>query len=341
MGVLITGIVVCIIFAAEIVGGLDNVWPSFPEARRLAIDSSTGLKDAGASVPFWAFLFGGIFLYTSYYGTDQSQVQRELSAATTADTKKSLLLNGFARFPLTALYVLLGMVMLAVFRNSPELNERVPYNKPDYLVPQFILLYLPQGLRALIFASLLSAAMSSLDSALNSLSASTVHDFIAPRLKTRKRLLLISKLTTVSWGILITGFAFLVGNISETVIESINKIGSAFYGPILAAFIVGVLSSKASARSITAGILAGVGFNLFLWLAIPGVYWMWWNLTGFLAAAGVCYIVSLRGPFPQSKDISQYVLRGSDLLKEEGRWWPVYIILVLYFFLMLTLLLLV
>ena len=341
MGVLITGIVVCIIFAAEIVGGLDDVWASFPEARRLAIDSSTGLKDAGASVPFWAFFIGGIFLYTSYYGTDQSQVQRELSAATTADTKKSLLLNGFARFPLTALYVLLGMVMLAVFQNSPELNERVPYNKPDYLVPQFILLYLPQGLRALIFASLLSAAMSSLDSALNSLSASTVHDFIAPRLKTRKRLLLISKLTTVSWGILITGFAFLVGNISETVIESINKIGSAFYGPILAAFIVGVLSSKASARSITAGILAGVGFNLFLWLAIPGVYWMWWNLTGFLAAAGLSYVVSLLGPFSQSKDISQYVLRESDLLKEERHWWPVYVVLILYFSLMLTILLLI
>ncbi len=48
---------------------------------------STGLKGAGASLPFWAFIFGGIFLYTSYYGTDQSQVQRELSAATTADTK--------------------------------------------------------------------------------------------------------------------------------------------------------------------------------------------------------------------------------------------------------------
>jgi SSS family transporter len=341
MVVLISGIVVCIVYAADIVGGLNNVWTSFPESRRIAIDPSTGLKGAGASVPFWAFLFGGIFLYTSYYGTDQSQVQRELSAATTADTKKSLLLNGFARFPLTALYVLLGMVMLAVFQNSPELIERVPYDKPDYLVPQFILLYLPQGLRALIFASLLSAAMSSLDSALNSLSASTVHDFIAPRLKNKDRLLRVSKLTTVGWGILITGFAFLVGNISGTVIESINKIGSAFFGPILAAFIVGILSKKATARSITAGILAGVGFNLFLWLAMPGVYWMWWNMTGFLVAVGVSYIVSLLGPPAQSKDISQYVLRGSDLLKEERRWWPVYVVLVLYFFLMLTLLLLI
>jgi len=339
MVVLISGIIVCIVFAANIVGGLDDVWASFPEVRRIAIDPSTGLKSTEASVPFWAFLFGGIFLYTSYYGTDQSQVQRELSAATTADTKKSLLLNGFARFPLTALYVLLGIVMLAVYEISPELSASVPYNKPDYLVPQFILLFLPQGVRALIFASLLSAAMSSLDSALNSLSAATVHDFIAPCLKDKGRLLLISKLTTVSWGIIITGFAFLVGSISETVIESINKIGSAFFGPILAAFVVGVLSKKASARSITAGILAGVGFNLLLWLTTPDVYWMWWNMTGFLVAAGVSFLLSLLGSPPPFKDIAPYILIKSDLFKEERRWWPEYIALILYFFLMLTLLL--
>ena len=341
MVVLLSGIIVCIVYAADIVGGLGDVWSSFPEARRLAIDPSTGLESAGASVPFWAFLFGGIFLYASYYGTDQSQVQRELSAATTAETKKSLMLNGFARFPLTALYVLLGMVMLAVYQNSPEFIERVPYDKPDYLVPQFILMYLPQGLRALIFASLLSAAMSSLDSALNSLSASTVHDFIAPRLKDKSRLLLISKLTTVAWGILITCFAFLVGSISETVIESINKIGSAFFGPILAAFVVGVLSKKATSRSITAGILSGVVFNLALWLGAPGVYWMWWNMTGFMVAAGVSYFVSLFAPAAQPKDVSQYVLNRSDLLKEERAWWPAYAVLILYFCLILTVLLLI
>ena len=341
MAVLLSGIVICIVYATEMVGGLDVVWASFPAARRIAFDPSTGLKDAGASVPFWAFLLGGIFLYTSYYGTDQSQVQRELSAATTAETKKSLLLNGLARFPLTALYVLLGMVMLAVYQNSPELIQRVPDNQPDYLVPQFILLYLPQGVRALIFASLLSAAMSSLDSALNSLSAATVHDFIVPRLKTRDRLLLISKLTTVCWGILITGFAFLVGNISETVIESINKIGSAFYGPILAAFIVGVLSKNATSRSITAGVLAGVGFNLVLWLGMPGVYWMWWNMTGCLVAAGVSYVICLFSPYMQPNDVSRYVLRGSDLLKAERDWWPAYGVLGLYFSLMITLLMLI
>lgn len=340
MIILIGGIAICIIYAEEMIGSPAEVWAAFPEVRRIAVDPATGLNDSGGSVPFWAFLIGGIFLYTSYYGTDQSQVQRELSAATTADTKKSLLLNGFARLPLTALYVILGVVMLAVYRNSPDLSSQVPYDKPDYLVPQFILLHIPQGLRALIFASLMSAAMSSLDSALNSLSASTVHDFIAPRLKDKDRLLLVSKLTTVGWGVLITGFAFVVGDISETVIESINKIGSAFYGPILAAFIVGVLSKKVSAKGIIAGIVCGVGFNLFLWVCLPGVFWMWWNLFGFLVAVCISLFVSLSSGPPRFKDISGYVLRGSELIKTERRWISTYIILVIYFCLMLIFLLL-
>jgi len=341
MIILISGIVLCIVYAADMVGGLDDVWAAFPDARRVAIDPSAGLSDAGASVPFWPFLFGGIFLYTSYYGTDQSQVQRELSAATTADTKKSLLLNGFARFPLTILYVLLGMVMLAVYEQSPELNSTIPCDKPDYLVPQFILLYLPQGLRGIIFASLLSAAMSSLDSALNSLSAATIQDFIAPCLRDSSRILLFSKLTTVGWGVVITGFAFLVGGISETVIESINKIGSAFYGPILAVFIVGVLSRTATTPSVTAGILSGVGFNLLLWLTAPGIYWMWWNLFGFLVVTGVCFLFARLDRSTRSEDISGYVLPGTGLLKSERQWLPAYAILILYFFLILATLLLI
>jgi len=74
---------------------------------------------------------------------------------------------------------------------------------------------------------------------------------------------------------------------------------------------------------------------------MPGVYWMWWNMTGFLIAAGVSYFVCLFGSTTQTKDVSQFVLNGSDLLKTERRWSPVYLVLVLYFFLMLTLLMLI
>ena len=66
-----------------------------------------------------------------------------------------------------------------------RLQQAVPAGQLDRLVPQFILLELPSGARGLLFAALLAAAMSSLDSALNSLSASTVRDFIEPALPDR------------------------------------------------------------------------------------------------------------------------------------------------------------
>jgi SSS family solute:Na+ symporter len=339
MVILISGVILCIFYAAGIIGGLGDIWVTFPPARRDAVDPSMGLGDS-SGVPFWAFLIGGIFLYSSYYGTDQSQVQRELSATTTGDTKKSLVLNGLARFPLTMLYIFLGVTVYAVYVQSPELRHSIPSDKPDYLIPQFILIYLPPGLRGLIFASLLAAAMSSLDSALNSLSAATMHDFIEKRLKNPARILFYSKLTTIGWGITITGFAFAVGGISDTVIEGINKIGSAFYGPILATFMVGVASKKANAGGVLIGIVAGVVFNLILWLGFPYVYWMWWNLFGFLVTAAVSLAAS---PFLKSitkKDISPYVLRGTRFFKEERRWLPVYAMLILYFLLLLAVLLL-
>jgi hypothetical protein len=81
-----------------------------------------------------------------------------------------------------------------------------------------------------------------------------------------------------------------------------------------------------------------VGFNLFLWVSIPGVFWMWWNLFGFLVSVGVSFLASLSSATP-SKDISGYVLLGSDLIRAERRWISTYIILVIYFILMLIFLL--
>jgi len=75
----------------------------------------------------------------SYYGVDQSQVQRELSTATLDDTKKSLFFNGFVRFPLTLLYMMLGLALGAAYVASPELQAEVPLRLMDFLVPVFIL----------------------------------------------------------------------------------------------------------------------------------------------------------------------------------------------------------
>ena len=342
MIVLVIGLVVCVFTAADMVGGFSNFLIDVPNERMQAIVPSTGLNGE-TDVPFWAFLIGGFFLYLSYYGTDQSQAQRGLSASSVNDVKKALMLNGILRFPLTCLYVFLGLAMLAVWSNSNELQALVPSDKPDYLVPYFIVTELPEGLKGVLFAALLAATMSSLDSSLNSLSAVTTRDFIQPKINDEKKLFRLSKIVTLSWGCVITFFAFWVGGIADTVIEGINKIGSAFYGPILATFLLGILIKRITSISILYGLFCGVVFNLVLWVFFTAIHWMWWNVCGFFVTSIVSLAISFFTNHNPNKadEISSLTLNFKQIATREKQWLPVYWLLALYFVLILFVLLLV
>ncbi len=334
MVVLVSGLLLCIGCVAAELGSLGAVFSSFPAERWEALDLRTGLGD-GAEMPMWAFLIGGFFLYTSYYGVDQSQVQRELSAPTIADTKRAMVLNGLARFPLTLLYLCLGVAAFAMYQHSPELREAVPAGRLDELVPQLILIKIPMGLRAVLFAAILSAAMSSLDSSLNSLSAATQRDFIQKLwTPSPKRLLTIGKVTTVVWGVIITAFAllFCAAKPAETVIEGINMIGSVFYGPILAAFLVGLLWKRPAAPDVICGLVAGVGCNVCLWVVCgKQLYWMWWNLFGLMVVFLVTAIVCRLTPDPDPKKVEAYTLSQAGFYQEVKRWGRTYLVLGVYF----------
>ena len=343
MGVLVVGIGLCIYYASDIAGGLGEALGSFPDDRWRAIEPSLGFS--GEPMPFWAFLIGGFFLYASYYGADQSQTQRELSAPSLRDTKRALVVNAVGRFPLMALYALMGVVVGAALVNLPELQGHVQARwdetgSPDSLVPLFIVHELPVGVRAVILAAMLAAAMSSLDSALNSLSASTVRDFLARgRTLTAKQALRLSKLTTIAWGVVIVVFGLFVNRLGgSTVIEMINRLGSLFYGPILAAFVVGVLSQRAVASGVIIGVLGGVLTNLAIGIFAPDVHWMWWNLTGFAATYSIALIASGFSPPPSREQVERYTLTASGMLGEERQWLPTYGILLGYFAIMLILL---
>jgi len=332
MAILAGGIILCTGYALTEVGGWDMALAAHDPERFRAFDFSTGLGDGGR-FPLWGFLVGGFFLYVSYYGCDQSQVQRELMAPSAAHTKLSLMFNGFARMPLTLGYVFMGLAVGAVFVMQPEAMAMIPDGNPDFMVPTFVLVYMPHGIKALIFAAVLAASMSSLDSALNSLSASTMRDFIERYMPPTdlRRHLFLGKLTTVAWGVLIIFFAFFLGG-EETVVERINKVGSAFYGPILAAFVTGVMIRRVQGRAMVIGILAGVGINLVLWLGFKDVFWMWWNFTGCAVAVLVAVLVSLVKPqkLPDSGS-GQLLIWDTDVWKEERRWLPVYCSLVVFF----------
>jgi len=297
MAILAVGIVVCGWYAWDLLGGWQPLVENLDAGRLQVIDFSNFGIGSDEEFGFLPMIFGGFFLYASYYGCDQSQAQRMLSAEDMGQVRKALVFNGTVRFPLVLLYCIMGLMIGTYAVMSPEFGSEIPADQPDYMVPIFIVKYLPNGIIGLLIVAIFSAAMSSLDSALNSLSAATVEDFIM-RTKTEElthgEQMWYSKATTLFWGVVCVLLAFAAGSIADTVIEAINKIGSLFYGPIIATFMLALLTRRTRTAGMNLGIVAGVLFNFILWVFFSDqVFWFWWNFTGFVVTAATAYGYSM------------------------------------------------
>jgi len=136
--------------------------------------------------------------------------------------------------------------------------------------------------------------MSSLSSAINSLSAATVEDlFNRDKQLDSNTYMRYSRYAALFWGIFCLITAFFTGDIADTVIVAINKIGSVFYGPILATFIAAIALKRVTSQGANIGLLAGVAVNIFLWLCVPDIFWFWWNFIGTAVTLTVGYLSSL------------------------------------------------
>jgi len=253
-----------------------------------------GSEAATAAFGFWPMLVGGLFLYLSYYACDQTQAQRLLTARSDGAAGRALLLNGLLRFPLVATYCFLGLLLAGLLVRDPAFAAAMTGRSADELVPVFMMSALPTGLRGLFLAGILAAAMSSIDSALNSLAAVTLED-VAGRDATTVRVA-VGRLTSLAWGLFAIGSGLVFARTGGGVLELINRVGSAFYGPILAVFVLGVLAPRTSGTGALAGLGAGLVANAALGTFAPGVPWLWWNPAGFLVAALTARVISRAMP---------------------------------------------
>jgi solute:Na+ symporter, SSS family len=102
---------------------------------KLPVDPDTALRLAGAtgrmrafdfsfnlneSYTFWSGLIGGTFLMMSYFGTDQSQVQRFLTARSVSEARSSLLMSAYWKIPLQGLILLIGVLVFVYYTFQPS-----------------------------------------------------------------------------------------------------------------------------------------------------------------------------------------------------------------------------
>jgi Na+/proline symporter len=96
--------------------------------RLESIDFSFRLDE---TYTFWSGMLGGLFLMLSYFGCDQSQVQRYLTARSIKEGRDSLMMSAFAKIPLQALILLTGVLVFVfyLFNEPPMLFNPIHHEQ--------------------------------------------------------------------------------------------------------------------------------------------------------------------------------------------------------------------
>ena len=239
---------------------------------------------------FWAGVIGGAFLTTASHGTDQLIVQRLLAARSEGEAKGALIASGVAVFGIFALFLAIGTGLWAYYR---AVGPSAVFARADAVFPTYIATRMRHGVAGLMVAAILAAAMSNLSASLNSLSSTSVVDFYArwfPDASEARRLRLSRGLTGM-WALVLFGLAIAARH-GGTVLEMGLSIASVAYGALLGAFLLGVLTRRATERGAMAGMLCGLAVDVWCWMGTRIPY-TWWVVVGSAVTFAVGYGASL------------------------------------------------
>ena len=241
---------------------------------------------------FWAGVIGGTFLTNATHGTDQLLVQRLLTCRNLRDSQKAIITSGFIVLAQFVLFLGIGIMLFAYYQHAP----RPAITTNDEIFPAFIVTTLPHGISGLVIAAIFAAAMSNLSGSLNSLASTTVLDFYNPLTGGRAAdhaLLTLSRWCTAAWGVVLIVIAIMARGWGSVFTAGLT-VASIVYGPMLGAFLLGVLTRRATATGAMAGMIVSAASMLAIWWTTR-LAWTWYVLVGTAICFGVGYVSSVNG----------------------------------------------
>lgn len=256
---IIGGVLAMVIIVFSIDGGLSTIWSVGMANNHIGFGP---YNLSFTKLTFWVMVLNGIFYAIQKYGTDQTIVQRYLTAKSDKGAIRASLLGVLMSVPVWALFMFIGTALFVYYQlNVGVLPEGI---KPDAVFPFFIMNSLPIGVVGIVIAALLAAAISSLDSDLNCLSAIAMEDYYT-RFKPsvgEKEKMFVSRLIILLAGIAAVFVAqYYVRNEGKGVLSIVFTLYSIFSGGIAGMFLLGIFSSRANKKGVYIGILASILFT--------------------------------------------------------------------------------
>ena len=193
----------------------------------------------------WVMIIYGVTEALRSLLADQNYVQKYCSVPSERDAKRSVWIAMLIYIPLTAVFLYIGTALFAFYSSGGhKLGEGI--TKGEQVFPYYIATQVPAGLKGLIIAAIIAAAMSTVDSALNCSATVLLLDFYKRYLNpdiTEVASVRFLRLATVVWGVLGTGAALLMIR-AKSILDVWWQISGIFGGALLGLFLLAFMKVR-------------------------------------------------------------------------------------------------
>ena len=268
----------------------------------------------------WMGVIGGTFMVMSSHGAEQLIVQRVLACKNVRDGRKALALSAVVILPLFLIFLLIG-VMLWVFYHNQEIHPfkiPLPESRPgiksnDFIYPIFMMTEVPHFLKGLMIVAILSAAMSSVSSALTSLASVSTMDFVKGHLskgRSEAFYLRFSKVSTIFWAAALVYVAYLSRQVPY-ILDAAFKLRGLTSGALLGGLLLAVFWKKGRGAPVIIGMFCSLATMTLLsplvqgladlpnWLRLKNqIAFPWYTMIGVGITVSVAWLFWIILPKP-------------------------------------------
>lgn len=242
-----------------------------------------------------------IFQTVRIYGTQQDMTQRYMTTPSTAQANRSVWIAILGYIPLAYLFYFIGSALFVYYQAEPDANVlQLMGSKEgrDAIYPYFVVTHLTPGIAGLVIAAIFAAAMSSIDSGMNSSATVCVEDFykrFRGADKPDEHYLRVARGLTIIFGLLATGMALLFMDISSAQIMW-SKIMAYSTNGILGLMALAFLPFRIDRWAAVLGFVCS-WLALIYMIFLTNIVWLLYPVVGNL----VCFLVALalNALFPQ------------------------------------------
>src|SRR5688572_13892751 len=329
--VLLAGSTVLLIVGLNAIGGLDALKAANPDTIHLWRPLSTTPETTGfpgflfdpSATPWLGVLLCSPIIGLWYWCTDQYIVQRVLTARGLKEARRGTIFAAYLKLAPVFIFLLPGMIAVALFKQGTPGFESIGTN-PQGAFPVLVSNMLPEGLRGLVLAGMLSALMSALASLFNSTATLFTVDFykrLRPQ-SSETHLVNVGRLATA--GIIVLGMLWipLLQGIGKQGLYGYLQLVQSLLAPSIAAvFMAGIFSRRVTPKSGLWGLVAGFVIGMLrlalqAWhekggMEFPGfiqgfvdINWLYFSFLLFVFTCAVIFVVSRFTPKASTEQLA-------------------------------------